>query len=237
MFGELSFEMNTKYGAIPLNQQTNTDLQDLPYAWRRVVVFADNMAQAKVADAIGRSPKQQLTWIGLAALPLLLPFGIPGVATTLGYLTFLLGLGYALGFGVPVPKSIGEKRLPPKAASVLKSILGVFIRRVAPYSRPRLFIMSHPRMRPLNGLVLAFAGLTMAAPVPFASFDNVLPAAAMVSITFGLRVRDGRLVLAGYMFTVLAALLVVLLWWGGYAAFMWVSRQPWASQWLGWLFS
>jgi hypothetical protein len=237
VFGELSFEMNTKYGAIPLNQQTNTDLQDLPYAWRRVVVFADNMAQAKVADAIGRSPKQQLTWIGLAALPLLLPFGIPGVATTLGYLTFLLGLGYALGFGVPVPKSIGEKRLPPKAASVLKSILGVFIRRVAPYSRPRFFIMSHPRMRPLNGLVLAFAGLTMAAPVPFASFDNVLPAAAMVSITFGLRVRDGRLVLAGYMFTVLAALLVVLLWWGGYAAFMWVSRQPWASQWLGWLFS
>jgi len=229
--------MNTKYGAIPLNQQINTDLQDLPYAWRRVVVFADNMAQVKVADAIGRSPKQQLTWIGLAALPLLLPFGIPGVATTLGYLTFLLGLGYALGFGVPVPKSIGEKRLPPKAASVLKSILGVFIRRVAPYSRPRLFIMSHPRMRPLNGLVLAFAGLTMAAPVPFASFDNVLPAAAMVSITFGLRVRDGRLVLAGYMFTVLAALLVVLLWWGGYAAFMWVSRQPWASQWLGWLFS
>lgn len=202
-----------------------------------MVLFADNMAQAKVADAIGRSPKQQLTWIGLAALPLLLPFGIPGVATSLGYLTFLLGLGYALGFGIPIPKSIGEKRLPPKAASVLKTILGVFIRRVAPHSRPRLFIMSHPRMRPLNGLVLAFAGLTMAAPVPFASFDNVLPAAAMVCITFGLRVRDGRLVLAGYVFTILAALLVVLLWWGGYAVFVWVSKQPWASQWLGWLFS
>ena len=174
---------------------------------------------------------------GLAALPLLLPFGIPGVATSLGYLTFLLGVGYALGFGIPIPKSIGEKRLPPKAASVLKTILGVFIRRVAPHSKPRLFIMSHPRMRPVNGLVLAFAGLCMAAPVPFASFDNVLPAAAMVCITFGLRVRDGRLVLAGYVFTVLAALLVLLLWWGGYAVFMWVSKQPWASQWLGWLFS
>lgn len=219
------------------SSETDKSLQDLPYAWRRVVLFADNMAQAKVADAIGRSPKQQLTWIGLAALPLLLPFGIPGVATSLGYLTFLLGLSYALGFGIPIPKSIGEKRLPPKAARVLKTILGVFIRRVAPHSSPRLFIMSHPRMRPLNGLVLAFAGLTMAAPVPFASFDNVLPAAAMVCITFGLRVRDGRLVLAGYVFTILAALLVVLLWWGGYAVFVWVSKQPWASQWLGWLFS
>jgi hypothetical protein len=223
----------------PLKQPADLDnsLQNLPYAWRRVVLFADNMAQAKVADAIGRSPKQQLTWIGLAALPLLLPFGIPGVATSLGYLTFLLGVGYALGFGIPIPKSIGEKRLPPKAASVLKTILGVFIHRVAPHSKPRLFIMSHPRMRPVNGLVLAFAGLCMAAPVPFASFDNVLPAAAMVCITFGLRVRDGRLVLAGYVFTVLAALLVLLLWWGGYAVFMWVSKQPWASQWLGWLFS
>lgn len=212
-------------------------LKALPYAWRRVVLFADNMAQAKVADAIGRSPRQQLTWIGLAALPLLLPFGIPGIATSLGYLTFLLGLGYALGFGIPIPKSLGEKHLPPKAASVLKKLLGVFIRRVAPHSRPRLFIMSHPRMRPVNGLVLAFAGLTMAAPVPFASFDNVLPAAAMVCITFGLRVRDGRLVLAGYVFTALAALLVLLLWWGGYAVFLWVSKQPWVSQWLGWLFS
>lgn len=222
-----------------LNDQTDSEayLKTLPYAWRRVVLFADNMAQAKVADAIGRSPKQQLTWIGLAALPLLLPFGIPGIATSLGYLTFLLGLGYALGFGIPVPKSLGEKRLPPKAAQVLKKLLGIFIRRVAPHSRPRLFIMSHPRMRPLNGLVLAFAGLTMAAPVPFASFDNVLPAAAMVCITFGLRVRDGRLVLAGYVFTLLAALLVLLLWWGGYAVFVWVSKQPWASQWLGWLFS
>jgi hypothetical protein len=219
------------------SREAEDELQHLPYAWRRVVLFADNMAQARVVDAIGRSPKQQLTWIGLAALPLLLPFGIPGVATSLGYLTFLLGLGYAVGFGIPIPKCIGEKRLPPKAASVLKSILGVFIRRVAPYSRPRLFIMSHPRMRPLNGLVLAFAGLTMAAPVPFASFDNVLPAAAMVCITFGLRVRDGRLVLFGYAFTALAALLVLLLWWGGYAVFVWVSKQPWASQWLGWLFS
>lgn len=106
-----------------LNSPSNTDesLQELPYAWRRVVLFADNMAQAKVADAIGRSPKQQLTWIGLAALPLLLPFGIPGVATSLGYLTFLLGVGYALGFGVPIPKSLSEKRLPPKAARVLKN--------------------------------------------------------------------------------------------------------------------
>jgi hypothetical protein len=212
-------------------------LKALPYAWRRVVLFADNMAQAKVVDAIGRNPKQQLTWIGLAALPLLLPFGIPGIATSLGYLTFLLGLGYALGFGIPIPKSVGEKRLPPKAASVLNKLLLVFITRVAKHSKPRLFIMSHPRMRPVNGLVLAFAGLTMAAPVPFASFDNVLPAAAMVCITFGLRVRDGGLVLAGYVFTALAALLVLLLWWGGYAVFLWVSKQPWASQWLGWLFS
>lgn len=222
-----------------MNQHLNPDetIHNLPYAWRRVVLFADNMAQATVADAIGHSPRQQLTWIGLAALPLLLPFGIPGVATSLGYLTCLLGLGYALGFGLPIPEKIGKKRLPPKAASLLKKFLGVFIRRVAPHSRPRLFIMSHPRMRPLNGLVLAFAGLTMAAPVPFASFDNVLPAAAMVCIAFGLRVRDGGLVLLGYVFTVLAAMLVLLLWWGGYALFLWAMQQPWVSQWLAWLFS
>jgi len=54
--------------------------------------------------------------------------------------------------------------------------------------------------------------------VPIISFDNVLPALAIVLISWGLRLRDGLMLLAGYLVTLAAAASVLLLWWGGAAA-------------------
>ena len=55
----------------------------------------------------------------------------------------------------------------------------------------------------------------MAVPVPMISFDNVLPALAMVLMAWGLRLRDGVMLLAGYLVTATAVASVMLLWWGG----------------------
>lgn len=57
----------------------------------------------------------------------------------------------------------------------------------------------------------------MMMPVPIISFDNVLPALAIVLISWGLRLRDGLMLVAGYLVTVLAVTSVVFLWWGGAA--------------------
>ena len=51
-------------------------------------------------------------------------------------------------------------------------------------------------------------------PVPLVSFDNVLPAATVVLLGWGLRIRDGVLLATGYATTIIAAGSVVLLWWG-----------------------
>ena len=55
----------------------------------------------------------------------------------------------------------------------------------------------------------------MTMPVPIISFDNVLPALAIVLIAWGLRLRDGLMLLAGYLTTLVAVASVALLWWGG----------------------
>lgn len=55
----------------------------------------------------------------------------------------------------------------------------------------------------------------MMMPVPIISFDNVLPALAIVLIAWGLRLRDGLMLLAGYLVTLAAVGSVALLLWGG----------------------
>jgi hypothetical protein len=83
-------------------------------------------------------------------------------------------------------------------------------------------------MRLVNGLVLATAGLSMAVPVPMITFDNVLPALGIVLMAWGLRLRDGLMVLAAYLATLAAVASIVLFWWGGTvlvgALIAWVTR-------------
>ena len=66
--------------------------------------------------------------------------------------------------------------------------------------------------------MLCAAGLTMMVPVPIISFDNVLPALAIVLIAWGLRLRDGLMLVGGYLVTLVAIASVILLWWGGTVA-------------------
>lgn len=75
--------------------------------------------------------------------------------------------------------------------------------------------LTHPSARMLNGLMLSVAGLSMMVPVPIIIFDNVLPALAINLIAWGLRLRDGLMLLAGYLVTLAAVASVALLWWGG----------------------
>jgi hypothetical protein len=88
--------------------------------------------------------------------------------------------------------------------------------------------LSNTQARVPNGIMLGVAGLAMVVPVPVITFDNVLPALAITLISWGLRLRDGRMILAGYGVTAAAVASVMLLWWGGALAatnvISWASR-------------
>ena len=203
-----------------------------PARTRRARVLPPPLSHATLGEAVGRHPRQQLRWLGLLALPLLLPLTVPGMATSVGALCLLLAGGLLLARPVALPAWLAQRRLPPALGERLQRLLARFNQRLLTRSRPRLLRLSSPRYRHLNGGMLALAGLSMMVPVPVISFDNMVPAAAVVLLAWGLRLRDGALLLAGYLATALAWAYVALLWWAGAEILAWAYRLL-QGGWLG----
>lgn len=168
-----------------------------------------------LADTIGESVRQRLLWVGLLAMPLLFPVAVPGMASAVGALCVFVAYGLLAGHSMPLPRWLGRRALGSQIQTLLSRMLRRTIPLIARAGRPRLLPLSNRPARWLNGLMLTAAGLSMAVPVPMISFDNVLPALAMVLLSWGLRLRDGAMLLAGYLATAIAVASVVLLWWGG----------------------
>jgi hypothetical protein len=168
-----------------------------------------------VADTVGQGARQQLVWLGLLAMPLLFPISLPGMASAVGTLCLLVAFGLCMGQAVRLPGWLGNRELSTRAKATLASMSHRAVRIIARMGRPRMLPLSNKPARLLNGLMLASAGLAMVVPVPVITFDNVLPALAIVLMTWGLRLRDGLMLLAGYGVTATALASVMLLWWGG----------------------
>ena len=167
-----------------------------------------------VAETVGQGARQQLVWLGLLAMPLLFPIALPGMASAVGTLCLLVAW-VVMGQAVRLPGWLGNGELSARAKATLASMSHRAVRIIARMGRPRMLPLSNKPARLLNGLMLASAGLAMVVLVPVITFDNVLPALAIVLMTWGLRLRDGLMLLAGYGVTATALASVMLLWWGG----------------------
>lgn len=168
-----------------------------------------------LADTIGHDSRQRLVWLALLAMPLLFPVALPGMGSAVGVFCLVIAFGLCAGRSVPLPAWLGERTLNDRVRELLTRMLARVLHLVARLGRPRLLVLSHHSARWANGLMLSVAGVSMVVPVPVISFDNVLPALAMVLTAWGLRLRDGLMLLAGHVATLVAAASVVLLWWGG----------------------
>lgn len=184
-------------------------------AVERMAVGSLSSVGSTVADTIGSNQRQRLVWLSLLAMPLLFPLTLPGMATAVGVLCLLVAWGLCVDRLVPLPSWLSRLELTDRIKALLSSIVSRGIRPIAWVTRPRLLFLTQPSVRIFNGLMLSVAGLSMVVPVPIISFDNVLPALAIVLIAWGLRLRDGLLLLAGYLVTLVAVISVMLLWWGG----------------------
>lgn len=180
-----------------------------------------------LGETLGESNRQRLLWLGLLASPLLFPVALPGMATGVGTLCILIALGLWFSRPIPLPRWLGNLELNARVQAVLTRMVNRSLRVIARLGRPRWLFLSNRPARLLNGLMLAVAGLSMAIPVPMISFDNVLPALAIVLIAWGLRLRDGVMLLAGYLATASAVTSVFLLWWGGAV----VAGEAWTWLW------
>lgn len=168
-----------------------------------------------LAETVGTDQRKRLVWLSLLAMPLLFPVALPGTASAVGFFCLLVAAGLVFRRAVPLPRWVGTMHLHQQAKQLLTATASRVIRVVAWAGRPRLLRLTAPGLRPIHGVMLAAAGLSMMVPVPMISFDNVLPALAIVLIAWGIRLRDGLLLVAGYLATLLAAVSVFVLWWGG----------------------
>ncbi|WP_237266584.1 exopolysaccharide biosynthesis protein [Thauera humireducens] len=171
-----------------------------------------------MADAVGQSNRQRMVWLSLLAMPLLVPVALPGMASVVGAFSILIAFGLLSGQPVPLPAWLARREMNDRARMLLERMTSRVIQIIARWGRPRMLRLSDKPARIANGLMLCAAGLSMMVPVPIISFDNVLPALAIVLISWGLRLRDGLMLLAGYLVTLAAVASVGLLWWGGTVA-------------------
>lgn len=180
-----------------------------------------------VGDTIGHGTRQRLAWLGLLSMPLLIPVALPGMATAVGLLSLLVAFSLCSGRYMPLPAWLASQTLSERLQTLLIKAANRALHVLGHVGRPRWLSLSKRSFRLINGGMLALAGLSMAVPVPMISFDNVLPALAVVLITWGLRLRDGLMLCAGYLATACSVVSVGLLWWGGTALvsalWTWVS--------------
>ena len=172
-----------------------------------------------LADTIGENNRQRLLWLGLMALPLLFPVALPGMGSAVGAFCLLTSIGLCKGQSLQLPAWLAKREMNGHIQSLLVATVNRIIHVLARVWRPRLLPLSNKPARLFNGSMLFVAGLSMMVPVPVISFDNVLPALAIVLIAWGLRLRDGLMLLAGYLATVVAVASVMLLLWGGAQVF------------------
>ena len=168
-----------------------------------------------LAETVGESNRQRLVWLSLLAMPLLFPLALPGMASAVGGFCLFVAFGVFAGRSVPLPAWLANRELNGRIKTLLIAMVKRVVRVISLVGRPRMLSLSHPSSRAVHALMLSAAGLSMVVPVPIISFDNVLPALAIVLIAWGLRLRDGLMLLAGYLFTLVAVASVALLWWGG----------------------
>jgi len=167
------------------------------------------------AEIVGTNQRQRLVWLSLLAMPLLFPIALPGMATAVGALCLLISFGLCFGRLVSLPAWLAQRQLNERVHALITKVVSRVVRVIARVGRPRLLLLSHPSARVFNAFMLSAAGLSMMVPVPIISFDNVLPALAMILIAWGLRLRDGLMLLVGHLVALVAVASVVLLWWGG----------------------
>lgn len=171
--------------------------------------------QGTLGETVGEGNRQRLVWLSILATPLLFPVALPGMASVVGGFCLLTAYGLCVGRSLHLPVWLAKRELGDRIKAPLTGMLNRVIRVIGRVGRPRMLSLTHPSARVFNALMLSAAGLSMMMPVPIVSFDNVLPALAIVLIAWGLRLRDGLMLLVGHLVCLAAAGSVVLLLWGG----------------------
>lgn len=171
-----------------------------------------------VADLCNGDPNDRITLedllfafeiraFGFLVLVFALPNGIPapiapGLSAILGAPLLLLGAQMVFGFNYPWFPPSWRRRSFRRAdvAKLLRPTIPV-LQKLERYIKPRIQIIAGWRARYLIGAIVLWNAFLLSLPIPF---GNLIPAWAIILTALGQLERDGALVLAGGIASLLA---------------------------------
>lgn len=136
------------------------------------------------------------------SIPFLLPVPLPGLSTVFGLVIGFAGSQILLGKDPWVPKSWRQRQISTQIISRILALLEKLLIKTETVVKPRLkFFARHPGFVKFNGAVIALLAALLALPMP--PGFNFPPALAIIILSIGSIERDGILIVAGYILTVL----------------------------------
>ena len=154
-------------------------------------------------------------------LPNTLPMpGIPYVSMVTGIPICMFAFQMLIGLDRPwLPQRMAARQLPQRRVRMVwKKILPAFL-RVEKYVRPRHLALTSQFAERLLALVILVLAIVLALPIPA---GNLLPAWAIALLSLGLMERDGRIVIAGLVMTIIASAWIVVLMLMGEQIYQWL---------------
>lgn len=149
--------------------------------------------------------KGPFLFIVILCVPFLLPLSIPGVSLPFGLMIIYLCLGIITKREIKLPKRLINHTIKSKhSMRLMRGVIKIF-RKIEKWTSPRLkFLAVHPFSVTINGLIILFCAIVLMVPVPI-PLGNALPAYAMLFLSIGFLQRDGAMIIAGYILTLISA--------------------------------
>jgi len=158
-----------------------------------------------------------LVFCAILAMPFLLPVTLPFMSTALG-LPMLLVSWAIVANRVPwLPDRLLDHALPTVTVQHTLERATHAAERFEHLVRPRLLgLTATAGINSLNGVVLVVSVLVLMAPLPLVPFANTLPGIAIILLCLGMAERDGVMIVAGYVTTLVSTAYVALILWFAY---------------------
>lgn len=183
---------------------------------------SSHITLGELVDRLGDQARSTL--MVLFALPNCLP-GIPGTSAITGLPLVFLTLQMALNAKPWLPGFIGRRSISRARLADVLERSSPWLRRIERLAHPRLTVLTSDLAERLIGALGLALALTIMMPIPL---GNLLPALALIAMSFGFIGRDGAWVLVGIFLAGMSAFLVAAAGWAAFLALMQV-----AVHWLG----
>ena len=135
------------------------------------------------------------------ALPHLIPIPAPGLSAIVGAPLIVVTLQMMLGRTSPwFPNFIGKRHIKTEQLRRVCTRVVPVMEKLELITSPRLKFLAKPPADRLVALICIVLSLMIMMPIPF---GNALPALAICLFSIGILQRDGLLVIAGFVITLL----------------------------------